>query len=184
MSERVYVDLEYLFPGMNREIGRPTEKDLRQIVQIAAIIFDTESSQEISSFDILVLPTYDRILPPFFVELTGITQEMVDTRGVEFSQALQKFIEFCGSRDIWTFDKDFEVLVQNCGYKNTAFALSGSPFVRVKPKLPAWGIDASAYSSGTLYRAAGLIMNGHVHNALHDVRSMAVAVGFFEARKF
>jgi hypothetical protein len=31
-----------------------------------------------------------------------------------------------------------------------------------------------------LYKAAGLDMDGHVHNALHDVRSMAAAVHTFE----
>jgi hypothetical protein len=45
--------------------------------------------------------------------------------------------------------------------------------------LPQWGIDSDAYSSGTLYRAAGLEMTGHVHDALHDVRSMAAATSYF-----
>ncbi len=53
-------------------------------------------------------------------------------------------------------------------------------FTRVKPMLPKWGIDPNEYSSGTLYKAADLALEGHVHNALHDVRSMAQAVAMFE----
>jgi hypothetical protein len=59
------------------------------------------------------------------------------------------------------------------------FPFSGA-FTRVKALLPEWNISPNEYSSGTLYKAAGLSMQGHVHNALHDVRSMAVAVSHFE----
>jgi hypothetical protein len=62
------------------------------------------------------------------------------------------------------------------------FPFESREFFRVKERLPSWGIDPDKYSSGTLYQAAGLQMHGRVHNALHDVRSMAHAVHYFETK--
>lgn len=177
---RIYVDLEYCYPGMTRKSGRPTDKDVRQVVQIAAIKFDTVTRRECATFDVLVKPLYTKTLPEFFVELTGITQQQVDADGLEFPAALSQFIAFCGEVPIFTFDKDWEVLAQNCGYYDLPFVYAAAPFTRVKALLPQWGVDPNAYSSGTLYQAAGLKMDGHVHNALHDVRSMAAAVACLE----
>jgi inhibitor of KinA sporulation pathway (predicted exonuclease) len=173
-SKRIYVDLEYIYPGMTASSGRPTENDLRQVVQIGAILFDMNRGKEEAGFDMLTRPAYTEKLPSFFVELTGITQENLNQEGVDFPAGFQKFLNFCSDYPIWTFDKDQGVLEQNCGYFGLEFSLPD--FVRVKPKLLDWGVNPNKYSSGTLYQAAGLDMRGHVHNALHDVRSMAAAV--------
>ena len=177
--KRIYLDTEYCYPGMLKGTPRPTSADQRQIVQIAAIIFDTETGKELGHFDQLVRPTYEKVLPEFFIELTGITQQAVDENGVSFIESLTRFADFCGDTPIYTFDKDEEVLRQNCDYIGLKWPFS-EQFTRVKALLPNWGIDPEAYSSGTLYKAAGLDLSGHVHNALHDVRSMAQAINVFE----
>lgn len=182
VSERIYVDLEYTYPDMNRET-RPTDKDMREIVQIAAIRINT-AGVELAHLDVLVRPKFQPKLPEFFVELTGITQESVDRVGVPFDEALMHFVRFCSDIPIWTFIGDYDVFQQNCALHAIEFPFITRPFVCVKPMLAAWGIDSSVYSSGTLYRAAGLRMEGHVHNALHDVRSMAAAVCHFESAAF
>lgn len=181
--KRIYVDTEYCYPGMKRGTPRPTAADKRQIVQISAIMFDTQSGKETAYFDQLVLPTYTKIVPDFFIELTGITQADIDRSGIPFKDALANFVRFVGDTEVWTFDKDEEVFRQNCDYLDLAWPFI-SPFVRVKALLPNWGINPDEYSSGTLYMAAGLKMDGHVHNALHDVRSMAHAIQVFEAKSF
>jgi inhibitor of KinA sporulation pathway (predicted exonuclease) len=178
---RIYVDLEYCYPGMTKEKGRPSSTELRQVVQIAAIKYDHLSGKEIASFDTLTRPPFTPVLPEFFIELTGITQSEVG-RGAAFPEALSTFLQFCGDAPVYTFDKDWEVLRQNCSYYPIPFPFEGKPFTRVKPLLGGWGVDAGAYSSGTLYKAAGLQMDGHVHNALHDVRSMAAAIHYFDER--
>lgn len=178
---RVYLDTEYCYPGMKKGTPRPTSADKRQIVQISAIIFNTDNGEEVAHFDQLVRPAYENKLPDFFIELTGITQQQVDTTAISFNEALRKFVAFCDSTPIWTFDKDEEVLLQNCRYISAQWPFA-APFTRVKPLLANWGIDSSSYSSGTLYKAAGIQLSGHVHNALHDVRSMAQAIHAFEKR--
>lgn len=173
---RVYLDLEYMYPGMTKESGRPTEKQKRLIVQIGAILFDIAKGKEVGSFDQLIIPQLSYTLPEFFVELTKITQEMVNEKGVDFEEGLKRFANFSQDYPIWIFDGDLGVLKQNCEISRISFPFKESGFTRVKPLLSDWGIDPDKYSSGTLYQAAGLQMNGHVHNALHDVRSMAAAI--------
>ena len=180
MSTRIYLDLEYCYPGMTKQTGRPSKNDKRQVVQIAAICYDNSVGKELSSFDILTAPKYAKVLPDFFTELTGITQDQVDQKSVVFSDAFEKLILFCGDSNVYTFDKDWYVLRQNCGYHKINFAFEKKPFIRISGKLDEWGLNQNKYSSGTLYKAAGLRMEGHVHNALHDVRSMAAATFHFD----
>ena len=177
-EKRIYLDLEYIHPNMGPNKGRPTAEDLRQVVQIGAILFDHSKGEEEDNLDLLTFPAYTRQLPSFFVELTGITQKDLEQKGMDFPEGFQKLVEFCNGYPIWTFDKDQEVLEQNCGYFGIEFSLPD--LVRVKPQLPEWGIDPNKYSSGTLYKAAGAEMNGHTHNALHDVRSMAAAIHIWD----
>lgn len=179
---RIYVDLEYCYPGMTVEKGRPSEEEKRQVVQISAILFDNTLGKEVAHFDILTKPAFEKMLPPFFIELTQITDQEVFEQGIIFPEALNQFIQFAGDYPIWTFNADWGVLRQNCQYFNIPFEYEETPFIRVRPLLAHWDINADDYSSGTLYQAAGLDMQGHVHNALHDVRSMAQAVHVFEKR--
>ena len=176
---RIYLDLEYMYPNMTKESGRPTAKNKRQVVQIAAILFDNEDGKELESFEMLTFPAYNRELPDFFVELTGITQPRLEAEGLNFVDGFRRFLKFAHSYPVWTFHLDQEVLEQNCGYFGIVSPFK-KDFVRVKLLLPQWGIDPDRYSSGTLYKAVGLDMQGHVHNALHDVRSMAHAVHILE----
>ena len=180
MNRRVYLDLEYCYPGMTKQSGRPTEDDLRQVVQIAAICYDHAAGKELSSFNVLVTPRYTKQLPSFFIQLTGISQQAVDEQAISFSDALEKLVTFCSGLEMYTFDKDWYVLRQNCGYYGIKFPFEDKPFIRIKEHLKEWGVPEGRYSSGTLYKAAKLKMDGHVHNALHDVRSMAAATHYFE----
>lgn len=176
---RVYTDLEYCYPDMARESGRPGEDQLRQVVQISAILWDTKNGKEVAAFDMLTHPAFEKELPLFFIELTGITSEMMGS-ATTFKVALEQFKKFADGYSIWTFNADWGVLKQNCAYFDIPFPFQNTPFIKVKSLLPKWGIDPDAYSSGTLYQAAKLNMSGHIHNALHDVRSMASAVHYFE----
>lgn len=173
--KRIYVDTEYMYGGMFHEKRMPRESDKKQIIQIAAVLFDHESGKEITSFDVLVKPYFHDKLPDFFVELTHITDEMVKNNAINFPEVLDKFVKFCGDYPIWTFNNDFSVFKQNCSFHNLNFPFQDE-FVKVKPLLKDWGLDQNKYSSGTLYKAVGLNLDGHVHYALHDVRSMSQAV--------
>ncbi|PIR78135.1 MAG: hypothetical protein COU28_03250 [Candidatus Magasanikbacteria bacterium CG10_big_fil_rev_8_21_14_0_10_36_16] len=178
-NKRIYVDTEYMYDGMFYEKRMAREEDKKQIIQIATILFDCKKNEEIASLDILVKPIFHEKLPEFFVELTSINEEMIKEKAIDFISALHKFVEFCNDYPIWTFNNDYNVFKQNCEFYNLEIPFK-KPFIKVKPLLKNWNIDENKYSSGTLYKAANLNMDGHVHYALHDVRSMANAVNYFE----
>lgn len=179
MNKRVYVDTEYMYDDMFFVQRMPKDTDKKQIIQIAAILFDTSTGKELDHFDVLVKPIFHEKLPDFFVKLTSITQDDVDMEGIEFIDALRDFSDFVQDYPIWTFNNDYHVFQQNCDFHTIDNPFS-KPFEKVKPKLSTWNIDPEKYSSGTLYKAVGLQMDGHVHYALHDVRSMAHAVHILE----
>lgn len=168
---------------MTQESGRPNDNELRQIVQIAAISYDEQSGEELDALDIFVEPTYTKQLPQFFRELTGISQQKLDAAAISLRDALGQLETFCDGYEMYTFDKDWGVLQQNYGYIGLPFYFADRPFIRIKERLREWGIESDKYSSGTLYQAAGIEMDAQVHNALHDVRSMARAVHVFEHTK-
>lgn len=180
MNQRIYLDLEYCYPNMTKASGRPGDDELRQVIQIAAICYDHVTGEELRALNLITRPPFTKQLPDFFTELTGITQVVVDEQGMPFLEALEQLVKFCGDVKVYTFDKDWYVLRQNCGYYESEFPFETKPFYRVKQNLKTWNIPENKYSSGTLYKAAGLSMSGHVHDALHDVRSMAAAIRHFE----
>ena len=176
MKNFVFVDTEYTTFGPTRETGWPELHHHKEIVQIAAVLFDIDSGNEIKGFDILVRPSINPELTKVFSDLTGITQDVVDKNGLSFPEALDHFRKFADGYLIWVFDRDWFVFEENCNLNKVDFPFRDKEFIRVKPQLPGWGIDPEKYSSGTLYEAVGLEMKGHVHNALHDARSMAASV--------
>jgi DNA polymerase III alpha subunit (gram-positive type) len=176
---RTFIDFEYLYPEMTSTSGRPNAQHLRQLVQIGAIRYDS-FNVEIVRFELLVQPTYTPQLPAFFSELTGI--EQIDMQRAvtlhDSLNALQEFLIPCGT-EVYTFDRDFEVLMQNCSYIDFQWQLP--EWLRVVSLLPKWNVNPNLYSSGTLHKAAGIELVGQVHDALFDVQSMAAAVFAFES---
>jgi len=180
--KRIYIDTEYMYDDMFREERMPKETDQKQIIQIAAILFDVTTGTELESLNLLVKPIFHDTLPPFFIKLTNITNNDVSQNGLSFPHALRKLKNFCKEYPIWTFNNDYAVLRQNCAFHNIPNPFK-KPFVRVQPLLSNFNINPTKYSSGTLHKAVNVFMQGHVHNALHDVRSMALAMYILEKTK-
>ncbi len=178
----VLVDTEYTAFGRSLKTAWTKPCHHKEIVQIAAIKIN-ENRKEIDSLNIIVKPRINPKLSLRFISLTGIKQEVVDEKGISFADALEKFINFTKGYNICTYDRDYLVFKGNCRLNDIHFPFEKSPFVRVCETLHKWNIDKDAYSSGTLYKAVGVKMKGHVHNALHDVRSMAVALKKLIPRK-
>lgn len=178
----VLVDLEYTAFGKNLATAWTKPHHHKEIVQIAAIKLNLDRS-EIESLDIFVKPTINPKLSKRFMKLTNISQAAIEKQGIPFSDALKKFVEFIKNYNVCTFDGDYEVFEENCRLNKIDFPFKNNVFVRVCESLPKWGINREEYSSGTLYKAVGAKMDGHVHNALHDVRSMAVALKELIPRK-
>ena len=105
-GKMVVFDLEYTAwdGSLANNWSRPGEH--REIVQIGAVKLDaTDGMVELDSFECLVMPKNNPILSDYFIELTGITQDRVDSHGVSFSEMLSLFEAFV-MMSLWQFPMD------------------------------------------------------------------------------
>ena len=161
--------------------GWSGENEYKEIVQIAAIKVDPRQNfKEIEMFDVLVQPQINPELSDYFINLTHLTQEQVNQQGVLFSEALKKFQAFTKKCPVWSYGQDDDVLRENC-------SLYGLPmltlqFSDVRDVVKEHGFNPSNYTSGTLHQAFDIKMTGHVHNALHDCRSIAAFLAYTQKK--
>lgn len=141
----------------------------RELVQIGAIRVDTETLYEIDSFDIFVKPSINPILSDFFVTLTGITQEKINTEGVDFTVAWKNFTEWRDGAPAYSFGNDEEVIKENCTLCNMSYNQEGQ-FHDICVVFENNGISTKQYHSSTIVRAFGKEPVRPVHNALNDAR--------------
>src|ERR1700761_7032711 len=71
---------------------RPGE--FKEVVQIGAVKLDAASFRIVASFDVLVRPRVNQTLSAYFENLTGITNRQIADRGVDFPEALVRFLAF------------------------------------------------------------------------------------------
>jgi inhibitor of KinA sporulation pathway (predicted exonuclease) len=181
MSEIVLWDTEFTsWPGA-QERGWSGENEHREFIQIAALKFDVETRKVTDTFEILCKPTLNPELSDFIQELTKITQAQIDEHGVSVPEAIGQFIDFIKAEDgyplpSWSFGRDDLVLRENCDINSMLFPCSSETFHDLQAQLKEKGIKVKGYSSGSLYQLFGLSLDGHVHNALHDCRSLAASL--------
>lgn len=72
-----------------------------EIIEFPAIVVDGETLEIIDEFHSYVRPSSNPVLTTFCTDLTGITQEQVDTAPV-FQQVLEKFDAFCDKHSLFT----------------------------------------------------------------------------------
>lgn len=167
----VIIDTEYTTWQGALESGWSAPGQLKEIVQIAAIRVNDEF-KEVDSLDLIVRPTVNPKVSDFFVELTGITQERIDEEGYLFDEAFLALLDWVNGEPVICMNADEMVMRQNCDINDLPFAFSS--WHRLRPFLEAQGIDLTGLSSGDLHTLTFSPLKGHTHNALHDVRSMAV----------
>ena len=82
------------------------DPDKHEIIEIGAIRVNRDSIHH-DTFSALIRPR--RKVPKRITEITGITQQMVDTDGQPLSATLQEFREFIGDLRVVTFNADFDL---------------------------------------------------------------------------
>jgi inhibitor of KinA sporulation pathway (predicted exonuclease) len=173
-----------------RQWSEPWEQ--REIIQIAAVrIALDEQLTERACFDCLVKPKHNPILSAYITALTGIQQAAVDTRGIGFPAAFAAFYAFCdqGRLPLFCYGDAPAVLQENfvLNQMDSAASSGVEAPLAVPAAFPAGindirvmfaqaGIDTRQYTSGTVYRAVGAEFDQAAHNALNDVRSLAVTI--------
>ncbi|MEV0280767.1 3'-5' exonuclease [Streptomyces sp. NPDC050610] len=182
MSTFVVFDLEFTsWPGaLEHDWGGPGQ--LREIVQIGALRLSADCSV-VEEYEALVTPTVNARLSPYFTELTGISQEIVDEEGVPAPQALGEFLGFCRGQTVLSYGNDMVVLGENVGWarargEDIKNSFLDAAFVNIRPWLNAVAPVTAQSNVGRLWSALGLPKPaaGQEHSALFDCHSFAAAL--------
>ena len=175
-SEIVIFDTEYTAweGSMQRKWSGPNE--YREIIQIGAVIVDTTNYVEKNHMLLYVRPVKNPILSEFIIQLTGISQKIVDSEGLVYPEAIKQFKQWVGGRPLFCWGIDVEVMAENATLLGTLFPFSISGKTDIRPLFAGYGIDTSLFSSGTIPRAFGETPPAHAHDALNDARSILQAL--------
>lgn len=151
--------------------------EFREVVQIGAIRVDGWVLEERSSLEQLVRPRLDPHLSDYFKGLTGITQENVDRHGASFPEALVRFAEFCGGDPAYSWGWDYAVLFENAALNGMrVYPMAPIQFADIRRLFHRYDVPAQDYTSSTIPRHFGLEPPAHAHDALHDARSILMAL--------
>ena len=175
-------DLEYTAWECSMARHWLTPGEYREVVQIGAVKLNADTFAELDAFDALVRPRINPKLSAYFQNLTGITQDAVTARGVDFVQAYARFLDFAGDGPIAAFGRDEQVLVDNL----RLYGIEGAHPLPVFYDLRGWfavqGLDPRGMLSCDIAPALGIPFIGQTHNALNDARSLAASMEAMNAR--
>lgn len=142
-----------------------------EIIEIGAIRVSKESINH-ESFQTLVKA--NKKVPKRIIELTGISQEMLDRDGEPLDQALREFSEFVGDLRLVSFNAEFDMAFLNAALATCGHSNFGNPVsCALKMARRAWPNRKS-------YRLADIAKDGNLdasdsHRALGDCkRALAV----------
>jgi len=156
--------------------------EFREIVQIGAVKIDAKNLEPVGEFEILVRPRFNPVLSDYFVELTGITNEAVKTRGVDFREAYNLFIAFVGHNRMGAFGRDDLVLRENL----VLYGIGGAPPLPRHRNIVPWlrenGIVTAGLHACDVAEVCGVKFSGRKHDALDDARSLALGIKALVAR--
>ncbi len=181
-KEIVIFDTEYTAWEGSQERKWTGPNEYKEIVQIAAISIDAHTLEEKDEINLYILPEKNPKLSEYFTNLTGITQETVDRKGVAFKEAVEKFSTFCDTRKIYSFGGDERVFRENATVLGLSMSFSSEQFFDVKDIFRRAGIDPTGYMSSTIVEAFGGKSKLRAHEALNDVRTIVEALRIVKKR--
>jgi inhibitor of KinA sporulation pathway (predicted exonuclease) len=150
--------------------------EFRELVQIGAVKIDAQSLATISEFAILIRPRFNPVLSDYFVTLTGITNEAVKERGVDFREAYDRYVAFAGDDTMAAFGRDDLVLIDNLNL----YGITDAPPLPVHRNIAEWLRDNGIHTGGLhacdVAEACGAEFKGRKHDALDDARSLVAGV--------
>lgn len=173
----VIYDLEYTAWSGSHARGWSRAAEHREVIQIGILRagfnqgFRTGIAQSI-----LVRPRQNPVLSGYISDLTGITQDMIDTHGVDIAEAMRRFNAICGDWPAYSFGRDDLVLEESRALAPDCPGPHAGGFGDLRPIFAAAGVDLTDMCSGMLAAHLGRPLQGSPHNAAFDVRSIAVAL--------
>jgi len=176
MHNFVIYDLEFTAWEDSVRTRWNSGKDKREIIQIGAVKVNGGTFEEMDSFNSFVKPIENPILSDFIVELTGITQEKLDTEGASFKEALVAFEKWREGLPAFAWGFDVKVLVENCKYYGITVPFDTKKFSNMKDVFRKYRIEPEGVNSGRAPELLGMTPTLRAHNALNDSRMILLAL--------
>jgi inhibitor of KinA sporulation pathway (predicted exonuclease) len=178
-QEMILFDFEYTaWEGSKvRKWSEPWEH--REIYQIAAVRVSINATLSVmENFECLVKPKQNPDLSSYIIRLTGIQQAAIDQDGLPFPQVFAMFYSFCeqGRRPLFCYGDDPAVLLENLALNKMDRPAFPAGVYDIRTIFEQAGVDTGPYTSGTIHKAVGIDFPHAAHNALNDVRSLAVTI--------
>jgi len=177
----VILDTEYTAWEGSKARNWSGPGEFRELVEIAAIRVEAGSLVELEHFRRLVRPRINRELSAYFIRLTGIRQQDVDSSGADAAEAITEFSAWCGSDRVFCFGGDGDVIRGNLALYSLSPALFAGIVSDIRSIFRAHGIDMRGLSSGNCTRALGHEPRLEAHSGLNDVRTILEALRLLEA---
>ncbi|XOV80174.1 MAG: exonuclease domain-containing protein [Aestuariibacter sp.] len=179
----VIYDTEFTaWPGSSAR-GWSGRHEHREIIQIAAVKVQIVSSgvEILETFNELVMPCINSTLSEYIINLTGISQQMLVDLAIDFPSCYRQFCSFIGNKQTkcLSWGDDRAVLLENCDINGCNHLWQDHESVNLRQLAQNKNLPGAGVVSGEIARTIGLDLQGHVHNALHDVRSIALALEYW-----
>lgn len=154
----------------------------REVIQMGATLTDTERFTEQFHSKCLVRPRINPVLSDYCKNLTGITQEELDQKGIDFAIFLRMFSGLCCDFEIYCFDNrvdgsrlfDRDVLVENCKLCDLEFPFNPERFHNVNEIFAKHGYVVK--QSGASPEVFGIKIPARPHDALNDVNGLLISL--------
>jgi inhibitor of KinA sporulation pathway (predicted exonuclease) len=160
--------------------SRPGE--FTELVQIGALKVDATSFEVEGEMDVLARPRLNPVLSDYLVKLTGITNEELAARGIDFADAYDQFLRFADGAVIAAFGRDDLIFDFNLALYGMRSARPLPRYVNIVPWLIENGIDPKGRNACDVGPLAGVAFEGQKHNALADSRSVLSGIRALVAR--
>jgi len=166
-------DLEYTAWECSMARHWLTPGEFREVVQIGAVKLDADSFRMLDELDLLVRPRINGVLSPYLQNLTGISNDALAQRGMDFEAAYGRFLDFAAGGPIAAFGHDELVLTDNLRLYGLRSAPELPLFYDLRGWFAALGVDPRGMMSCDIGPLLGVPFEGRAHNALDDARSIA-----------
>jgi len=172
----VIFDLEFTSweGSVARNWSYPGEK--KEVVQIGAVKLDAQNLKILDRFEILIRPRYNATPSEYFTCLTGITNDALAARAVDFVTAFRSFREFAGDAQLWAFGRDDLVLIENLKFYGWESDCEIQAYRNVIPWFAEQGINLAGKHACDVAEEVGVEFEGHKHDALADAHGVASGI--------
>ncbi len=150
--------------------------EFKELVQIGAVKVDAQSFAVLAEFEIVVRPRINPVLSDYLVALTGVTNDTLAERGVDFVEAYERFVAFAAGGLTCAFGRDELVFEENIRLYGIAAPPPAPAYVNAIALLLENGIDPRGFHACDVARLCGAAFAGRQHDALDDARSVAIGI--------